>query len=51
MMLGVNLHVASPEGYHLPTAAVQRATSLARGQPTLQAQRQLLGHFAARGHQ
>ena len=29
-MCGVNLHVASPEGYHLPTAAVQRATSLAR---------------------
>ncbi len=29
-MLGVNLHVASPEGYHLPGPAVQRATSLAR---------------------
>jgi ornithine carbamoyltransferase len=29
-MLGVNLHVASPEGYHLPASAVQRATSIAR---------------------
>lgn len=29
-MLGVNLHAASPDGYHLPTVAVQRATSIAR---------------------
>jgi ornithine carbamoyltransferase len=29
-MLGVHLHVASPEGYQLPDAAVQRATSAAR---------------------
>lgn len=29
-MLGVNLHVASPEGYSLPTRAVQRAMSIAR---------------------
>jgi len=29
-MLGVNLHVASPEGYHLPASAVQRATSIVR---------------------
>ncbi|MGE3507609.1 MAG: ornithine carbamoyltransferase [Vicinamibacterales bacterium] len=29
-MLGVNLHVASPEGYHLPSAAVHRAMSVAR---------------------
>jgi ornithine carbamoyltransferase len=30
MMLGINLHIASPEGYHLPTPAVQRATAVAR---------------------
>ena len=30
MMLGIHMHVASPEGYHLPTAAVQRATAGAR---------------------
>lgn len=30
MMLGIHMHVASPEGYHLPTAAVQRATGIAR---------------------
>ena len=29
-MLGVNFHVASPEGYHLPLAVVQQATSAAR---------------------
>ena len=29
-MLGVHLHVASPDGYQLPHAAVQRATSAAR---------------------
>ena len=29
-MLGVHLHVASPEGYQLPHAAVQRATGAAR---------------------
>ena len=29
-MLGVNLHVASPEGYTLPHAVVQQATSVAR---------------------
>lgn len=29
-MCGVNLHVASPDGYHLPTSAVQRATAIAR---------------------
>lgn len=29
-MCGVNLHVASPDGYHLPTTAVQRATAVAR---------------------
>ena len=29
-MLGVNLHVASPEGYQLSSAAVQQATSVAR---------------------
>jgi ornithine carbamoyltransferase len=29
-MLGVNLHVASPEGYHLPYAVVQRSTNVAR---------------------
>jgi ornithine carbamoyltransferase len=29
-MLGVHLHVASPEGYQLPHAAVQQATSVAR---------------------
>jgi ornithine carbamoyltransferase len=29
-MLGVHLHVASPEGYTLPHAAVQQATSVAR---------------------
>ncbi len=29
-MLGVHLHIASPEGYQLPHAAVQRATSAAR---------------------
>jgi ornithine carbamoyltransferase len=29
-MLGVHLHIASPEGYQLPHAAVQQATSVAR---------------------
>ena len=29
-MLGINLHVASPEGYQLPASAVQEATSVAR---------------------
>jgi ornithine carbamoyltransferase len=29
-MLGVHLHVASPEGYQLPHTAVQQATSVAR---------------------
>jgi ornithine carbamoyltransferase len=29
-MLGVNLHVASPEGYQLPTAVVQQSTHAAR---------------------
>jgi len=29
-MLGVHLHVASPEAYHLPLAVVQQATSVAR---------------------
>ena len=29
-MLGVNLHVASPEGYQLPLVVVQQATSAAR---------------------
>ncbi len=29
-MLGVNLHVASPEGYTLPHAVVQQATTIAR---------------------
>jgi ornithine carbamoyltransferase len=29
-MLGVNLHVASPEAYQLPATAVQQATSVAR---------------------
>src|SRR5262249_35253451 len=29
-MLGVHLHVASPEPYHLPTEAVQQATGCAR---------------------
>jgi len=29
-MLGVHLHVASPEGYQLPHAAVQQATAVAR---------------------
>ena len=29
-MLGVHVHVASPEGYQLPHAAVQQATSVAR---------------------
>jgi ornithine carbamoyltransferase len=29
-MLGVNLHVASPQGYALPHSVVQQATSLAR---------------------
>jgi ornithine carbamoyltransferase len=29
-MLGVNLHVASPDGYHLPDAVVQRSTHAAR---------------------
>jgi ornithine carbamoyltransferase len=29
-MLGVNLHVASPDGYHLSATAVHRATGLAR---------------------
>jgi ornithine carbamoyltransferase len=29
-MLGLNIHVASPEGYQLPSAAVQQATSVAR---------------------
>jgi len=29
-LLGVNVHVASPEGYHLPTSAVQQATAVAR---------------------
>jgi len=30
LMLGVNLHVASPDGYQLPRTAVQAATSTAR---------------------
>jgi ornithine carbamoyltransferase len=29
-LLGVNLHIASPDGYQLPTAVVQQATSAAR---------------------
>ncbi|HEV8234241.1 MAG TPA: ornithine carbamoyltransferase, partial [Gemmatimonadaceae bacterium] len=29
-MLGVHIHIASPEGYQLPHAAVQQATSVAR---------------------
>ena len=29
-MLGINVHVASPEGYQLPASAVQEATSVAR---------------------
>jgi ornithine carbamoyltransferase len=29
-LLGINLHVASPDGYQLPSAAVQQATALAR---------------------
>jgi ornithine carbamoyltransferase len=29
-MLGINLHVASPEGYQLPAVAVQQATAAAR---------------------
>jgi ornithine carbamoyltransferase len=29
-LLGVNVHVASPDGYQLPTSAVQQATSVAR---------------------
>jgi ornithine carbamoyltransferase len=29
-MLGVNCHIASPEGYELPPAIIQQATSLAR---------------------
>ena len=29
-MLGVHVHVASPEGYQLPHAVVQQATSVAR---------------------
>ncbi len=29
-MLGINVHVASPEGYQLPSSAVQQATSVAR---------------------
>jgi ornithine carbamoyltransferase len=29
-MLGVHLHIASPDGYQLPHAAVQQATSVAR---------------------
>ena len=29
-MLGVNVHVASPDGYQLPASAVQQATSVAR---------------------
>jgi ornithine carbamoyltransferase len=29
-MLGINVHVASPEGYQLPDLAVQRATGVAR---------------------
>jgi ornithine carbamoyltransferase len=29
-MLGVHIHVASPEGYQLPHAVVQKATSIAR---------------------
>jgi ornithine carbamoyltransferase len=29
-MLGVNLHIASPEGYQLPTAVVQQSTHAAR---------------------
>lgn len=29
-MLGINLHIASPEGYQLPTCAVQQATAVAR---------------------
>jgi ornithine carbamoyltransferase len=29
-MLGINLHVASPEGYQLPASAVQQATNVAR---------------------
>src|SRR5438045_6352321 len=29
-MLGVNVHVASPDGYQLPHAVVQQATAVAR---------------------
>ena len=29
-MLGVHVHVASPDGYQLPHAVVQQATSVAR---------------------
>jgi ornithine carbamoyltransferase len=29
-LLGVNVHVASPDGYQLPTSAVQQATGVAR---------------------
>ena len=29
-MLGMNVHMASPEGYHLPDKAVQQATTVAR---------------------
>ncbi len=29
-MLGINLHMASPDGYQLPTGAVQQATAVAR---------------------
>lgn len=29
-VLGINLHIASPEGYQLPTRAVQQATAVAR---------------------
>jgi ornithine carbamoyltransferase len=29
-MLGINLHIASPEGYQLPTRAVQQATAVSR---------------------
>ena len=29
-MLGVHIHIASPDGYYLPHAAVQQATSAAR---------------------
>jgi len=30
LMLGINIHVASPEGYQLPEWAVQQAASIAR---------------------